>query len=308
MTTDATKWDDLRIFLEVARQGNLHAAAKRLKLDHSTVCRRIDRLESRLSLKLLDRTRRGVVVRPEAQGIVKHAEEMDRHANLVVDAVSRDAASAAQVVRIATMEGIASRYLARRLPPLIEIAPNVKIELMSLPQTVDLSRKEADIFLSFFNPKAKGLNSATLGKFALFLYGSKAYARQYGFPKRREDLDNHVFVGYIDDLLAIHAVRWLDEIIRKPKISFHSNSIIAQCSAAVSGLGLALLPTFVAAGIAELERVMPEDAPVRREVWMSVRTEQTHLARIKLVSKFLRHIFEADADFLLGKKTEFPGA
>ena len=122
-----TKWDDLRVFLEVARQGSVHAAARRLKLDHSTVCRRIDRLESKLSLKLLDRTRKGIVVREEAQNLLKHIEEMDRRANLVDDVISREAASAAQVVRIATMEGIASRYLARRLLVLGQIAPGVKI-------------------------------------------------------------------------------------------------------------------------------------------------------------------------------------
>ena len=99
----ATKWDDLRVFLEVARQGSVHAAARRLKLDHSTVCRRIDRLETKLSLKLLDRTRKGIVVREEAQNLLKHIEEMDRRANLIDDVISRDAASAAQVVRIATM-------------------------------------------------------------------------------------------------------------------------------------------------------------------------------------------------------------
>ena len=191
----ATKWDDLRVFLEVARQGSVHAAARRLKLDHSTVCRRIDRLESKLSLKLLDRTRKGIVVREEAQNLLKHIEEMDRRANLVDDVISRDAASAVQVVRIATMEGIASRYLARRLLVLDQIAPGVKIELLSIPQTVDLSRKEADIFLSFFNPKAQGLKSTALGEFALFLYAAKAYAQKYGMPKNSADLANHTFVG-----------------------------------------------------------------------------------------------------------------
>ena len=262
--------------------------------------------KSKLSLKLLDRTRKGVVVREEAQNLLKHIEEMDRRANLVDDVTSRDAARAAQVVRIATMEGIASRYLARRLPVLGQIAPGVKIELVSIPQTVDLSRKEADIFLSFFNPKAQGLKSTALGEFALFLYGSEAYTQKHGMPKSGADLANHTFVGYIDELLAVHAVRWLDEVIISPKICFHSNSIIAQCSAAVSGLGIALLPTFVAAGVTELNRILSNQISVRRQVWMSVRTEQNHLAKIKLVSKFLKHIFESDVNFLLGKSNQFP--
>ena len=244
--TNSAKWDDLKVFLEVARQGSVHAAARRLKLDHSTVCRRIGRLESLLAVKLFDRSRRGIAVRTEAHGLLKHIEQMDRHAGSLEDAIARGGTDASQVVRVATMEGIASGYLARCLPALEQFGKNLKLELVSIPQAVDLNRKEADIFLSFFNPDARGLKSALFGDFALYLYCSKDYLRRHGTPRNREDLDRHTFVGYIDDLLAINAVRWLDEVVTAPTMSFHSNSVIAQCNAAVSGLGIVLLPTFVA--------------------------------------------------------------
>lgn len=287
--------------MEVARQGSVHAAAKQLRLDHSTVCRRIGRLEALLSVKLLDRTRKGIVVREEAQALLAHINKMDMHASALEDSVVRS--EAAQTVRIATMEGIASCYLARCLNALPQFAPNVKLELVSIPQTVDLSRKEADVFLSFFDPKARGLKSMLFGRFSLFLYCSPEYKRRHGLPRDREDLQNHLFVGYIDDLLAIHAVRWLDELVSEPEMSFYSNSILAQCNAAVCGLGIVLLPTFVAAGVSGLQRILPE-ASVQREVWVSVRTEQSHLSRIKSVTRFLQYIFERDADFLSGKPVE----
>lgn len=306
MAKDAAKWDDLRVFLEVARQGSVHAAAKRLKLDHSTVCRRIDKLESILSVKLLDRKRNGIVVREEAQNLLKHIEQMDAHATSLEDAVTRETSDVEQIVRIATMEGIASRYLARRLHGLSKFAPNVKLELVSIAQAVDLSRKEADIFLSFFNPNAPGLRSALHSSFNLHLYASPEYIRAHGMPRNREDLKNHVFVGYIEDLLAINAVKWLDDIIGTPKMSFHSNSIIAQCSAAVCGLGIALLPTFVGTGVPKLQRILPDQISTSREVWVSVRTEQSHLMRIKGVIQFLKHIFQHDREFLLGRSDELP--
>jgi DNA-binding transcriptional LysR family regulator len=307
MASAAAKWDDLRVFLEVARQGSVHAASKRLRLDHSTVTRRIGKLESLLSVKLLDRGQKGITVREEAQALLKHIEQMDMHASSLEEAITRTTTESAQTVRIATMEGIASLYLARCLAALSKFAPNVKIELVSIPQTVDLSRKEADIFLSFFNPKSRGLKSALFGRFSLFLYCSPDYLRRHGEPSDRKDLQNHVFVGYIDDLLAIHAVRWLDEVIAKPAMSFHSNSIIAQCNAAVSGLGIVLLPTFVAAGVAGLQRILP-DISVRREIWVSIRTEQSHLAKNKSVMQFMKHIFRRDADFLLGRTETLGGA
>jgi len=306
MNPNASKWDDLKMFLEVARHGSVHAAAKRLRLDHSTVCRRIGRLESLLAVKLFDRSRKGIAVRSEAQGLLKHIEQMDRHAGHLEDAFLRGKSTTTQVVRIATMEGIASGYLARRLPALAQFGPNVKIELVSIPQAVDLSRKEADVFLSFFNPDARGLKSTLFGTFSLFLYCSKDYLRRHGAPRTREDLDAHVFVGYIDDLLTINAVRWLDEVVTAPDVSFHSNSVFAQCNAAVSGLGIALLPTFVGEGVAGLQRILPENVSVQREVWVSVRTEQSHLSRIKAATQFLKHIFAHDVDFLLGKTSRLP--
>jgi DNA-binding transcriptional LysR family regulator len=300
MALDPAKWDDLRVFLEVARQGSLHGAAKRLHLDHSTVCRRIGKLESLLSVKLFDRTRKGIVVRNEAHDLLKHVEKMEFHASSLQDAVVRAGSDAAQTVRIATMEGIASQYLARRLPALSRFATNVSVELVSIPQTVDLSRKEADVFLSFFNPKAPGLTSALYAEFALHLYASADYLRAHGTPKSRDDLVNHVFVGYIEDLLAIHAVRWLDELIAAPKMSFTSNSILAQSNAAAGGLGVVLLPTFVGAHVSGLQRVLPE-VSVLRDVWVSVRSEQRYQPRIKAVTRFLRQVFEEDREFLRGR-------
>jgi len=306
MNPNAAKWDDLKMFLEVARHGSVHAAARKLKLDHSTVCRRIGRLESLLAVKLFDRSRKGIAVRREAQGLLKHIEQMDRHAGSLEDAFARSKNGQTQVVRIATMEGIASGYLARRLPALQQFGPGVKIELVSIPQAVDLNRKEADVFLSFFNPDARGLKSALFGTFSLFLYCSKEYLRRHGTPRTCGDLDAHVFVGYIDDLLAINAVRWLDEVVTAPAMSFHSNSVFAQCNAAVSGLGIALLPTFVGEGVPGLQRILPDKVSVQRDVWVSVRTEQSHLSRIKAATQFLKQILARDAEFLLGKTSRLP--
>ena len=295
----AAKWDDLRVFLEVARQGSVHAAARQLKLDHSTVCRRIGRLEALLAVKLLDRNRKGVLVRPEARGLLQHIEQMDRHASSLDEMIAE---GASKTVRIATMEGLASGYIARCVPTLAHFDPSIKIELFSNPQVVDVNRKEADVFLSFFNPATRGLRSTLVGSFSLFLYCSKDYIRRYGRPRRRVDLAKHVFVGYIDDLLAIDAVRWLDEVIVAPRFTFHSNSVFAQCNAAIQGMGIVLLPTFVASGVDGLERILGDEVSIRRDVWASARTEHGHLSRIKAVMKFLKFIFARDVEFLTGKK------
>ncbi|HXD46141.1 MAG TPA: LysR family transcriptional regulator [Pseudolabrys sp.] len=300
MGRTSVKWDDLRVFLEVARQGSVHAAAKKLRLDHSTVCRRVGKLESVLSVKLLNRTRKGVTVRTDAHELLKHIENMDVHASALEDAVVIGSAGAAQVVRVATMEGLASQYVAHRLPLLQQFDAGVMLELVSIPQTVDLSRKEADVFLSFFNPRTPGLTSKRVGSVAMHLYCSPAYVRRHGEPHTLSELAEHRFVGYIEELLTIDAVRWLDDVVENPRMVFYSNSILAQCNAAIGGLGIVMLPTFVASGVHGLQRLFP-DIAVKRDVWLSVRAEQSHLSRIRAVTKFFSHIFEMDREYLLGQ-------
>jgi DNA-binding transcriptional LysR family regulator len=95
--------------------------------------------------------------------------------------------------------------------------------------------------------------------------------------------------------LAIDAVRWLDEIIIAPNIAFHSNSILAQCNAAAAGLGIVLLPSFVGSEAPALRRILPEIS-VLRNVWMSVRTEQSSLPRVK-ATQFLSYILQKIASF-----------
>jgi len=204
------------------------------------------------------------------------------------------------IVRVATMEGLASQYVAHRLPLLQQFDAGVMLELVSIPQTVDLSRKEADVFLSFFNPRTPGLTSKRVGSVAMHLYCSPAYVRRHGEPHTLSELAEHRFVGYIEELLTIDAVRWLDDVVENPRMVFYSNSILAQCNAAIGGLGIVMLPTFVASGVHGLQRLFP-DIAVKRDVWLSVRAEQSHLSRIRAVTKFFSHIFEMDREYLLGQ-------
>ena len=158
---------------------------------------------------------------------------MDVHANALEDAVVRGSAGGSQLVRLATMEGLASQYVAHRLSLLPQFDASVRLELVSIPQTVDFSRKEADVFLSFYNPRTPGLTSKRTASVAMHLYCSPSYLRRRGAPRTIADLAEHDFVGYIEELLSIDAVRWLDDLVQNPRMVFHSNSILAQCNAAI---------------------------------------------------------------------------
>jgi DNA-binding transcriptional LysR family regulator len=288
---DVPNWDDLRIFLEVARQGGVSQAAKHLGLDHSTVSRRVAQLELAMGTKLFERTRSGLQLRAPGRLLLQHAEVIESRALAATASISAGHDQPRGTVRIAMMEGIGSLYLSPRLLPLQSAYPLVALELVTSAHPFNLSRREADIFLGIFRPSGRGLWARKIGEFELGLYASPAYLKRHGVP---------VFVDYIDDLVAIDAVRYLAELVGSPRVVFHSNSIIAQQHAAIAGLGLVMLPLFAASGERRLRRVALGNVSVRRDLWLSVHRDLQDSPRIRVVTKFLSDLVASDQDFLLG--------
>jgi DNA-binding transcriptional LysR family regulator len=176
----------------------------------------------------------------------------------------------------------------------------LRIELVTSPQLVNVNRREADIFLSFFKPEGRGMESENIGLFALSLYGSEEYFAAHGKPKSSEELVNHKFLSYIDDLIQVDTVRWLDEVLSNPNIVFSSNSMLAQMAAASSGLGLVLLPRFAVANEPRLIPILTNQVCVTRELWLSVHADSRYSTRINAVFNYLKDIVSADQDFLNG--------
>jgi DNA-binding transcriptional LysR family regulator len=287
-------WDDLKVFLHAARGGSLGSAAKRLRVDQSTISRRIAHLESTLGIALFERLPSGLRVNEAGDRLLCHAERIESAVIAMREDVQCGGSRMAGRVRLATMEGIASLYLASRFSRLRQQHPNLTIELLTSPQTVSVNRREADLFLSFFQPTGQGMVSERLGCFQLGLYGSQTYLDKNGMPDSASDLGRHAFVTYIDDLIQLDSVRWLDDIIKTPNVSFHSNSMIAQMNAAAGGLGLVLLPSFAADGRDDLVPVLHDRMSTARELWINVHTDLQFVPRIRAVSSFLKSTFKAD--------------
>lgn len=294
-------WDDLRVFLSVSRAGSLSQAAKLLKVDHSTISRRLARLELCLGGPLFERRKDGLRSTALAERILPQIETMDGGVVALREGLNAGAGRhPSGLVRVAMMEGIGSMYVARKLVTLAELFPQLRVELVTSPQLVNVSRREADIFLSFFQPTGRGLDSEKIGSFALSLYGSQAYFDRYGEPRSVTDLAHHRFASYIDDLVQVEAVKWLDEVLASPSVSFASNSMLAQMAAAASGIGLVLLPRFSVIKEDELRPVLFREVVVYRDLWLSVHVDLRHSTRIKTVLVHLQKLISEDSAFLRG--------
>ena len=307
IAVESMNWDDLRIFMAVLRAGNISLAARQLKLDHSTVSRHVTQLELCLGGALFKRRRTGMTPTELATSILPHVETVECGVVRLREKVGVNADQPRGAVRIAMMEGIGSLYVARRLAPLAAQYPDLRIELVTSPQHVNVSRREADIFLSFFEPSGRGMSYHRAASFALSLYGSETYFRQYGRPAAVADLENHWFTGYLEDMIQVDAVRWLEEVIAEPRIRFRSNSMIAQMTAAAGGLGLVLLPRFSVENEPGLQPVLEDQVRVTRGLWISVHPDLQYASRVKAVIRFLEERLREDQAYLNGRSGNSEG-
>jgi DNA-binding transcriptional LysR family regulator len=281
-------WDDLQYFLAVARTGQLTTAARRLRTNHVTVSRRIDRLEEALSARLFERNPRGYILTALGEKLIESAEIMEREAERFQNEASGGTVSLSGVVRLSILEGIANFFLANRLPIMAQSYPSLSVEMVTIQQIVSLSRREADLSITL-NPTRTGpYHQEKLMPYRLFIYGAKDYLARHPAIRQRADLSAHRFIGYIEDMIFTPGLDYMREILPGLRPAYQSSSIFAQLSAARSGFGLCILPYFIAYNYPELVPVLPKEMHLNRDYWLICHEDIVNTPRIRVLSDFIR--------------------
>lgn len=291
-------WHDLTFFLELARHGRLTPAARRLSVDYTTVSRRIAELEKSLGVSLFERRSEGFVLTSDGHRLFAIAEKMEVLSYEITESVQETDVEPSGKVRLATMEGIAAFYLSRKLKDFQDRHPNITVELVTERFLLNLTKREADVSLSFIPPAGPRLSVNKVGQFGLGLFASQDYLDRRGVPEAVDDLPAHDFVDYIVDLVEIENVHWLLDVIDPENVVFRSTSMAAQQRAVASGFGIALLPFFSAKTDPRLVRVLPEQVLVKRDLWLSAHEDTEYLSRIKALLRFLRETLTQEATYL----------
>ncbi|AFL53972.1 DNA-binding transcriptional LysR family regulator [Sinorhizobium fredii] len=280
-------WDDLQFFLAVARTGQLSTAARRLRTSHATVSRRIDRLEFALKVKLFERNPRGYVLTSMGQRFVETAERIERETEQLQHDISDGMTAQRGVVRLSTLEGFGNFFLSDRLAEFASRYPNISLELVAIQQIMSLSRKEADIAVALAAPKAGPYHSEVLTPYTLHVYGARSYLARQPMIRTRNDLSSHRFVGYIEDMIFTPGLDYLGEIQPGLRAHFQSSSILTQLKAARQGLGLCVLPYFMAKDEPNLQIVLPEEIELKRTYWLICHRDLMAMPRVRAVRDFL---------------------
>lgn len=259
-------WDDLRYFLAVARQGTISGAAKRLRVNHATVMRRIDALEAALAAKLFERTLRGYGLTQRGERLIEFATRIESEAARVETELG-ESGDVSGAVRISSLEGFGNFFLAARLPAFRQTHPRLRIELLTIQQIVALSHREADIAITVNPPNSARFDRRRLTDYSLFLYGSAEYLKTHPVQERI-DLASHQFFGYIDGMIFTRGLDYLDEVLSGLQPMLQSSSVHAQIEFACAGHGLCVLPSFIARERRELVPVLPDEISLTRTYWL----------------------------------------
>jgi DNA-binding transcriptional LysR family regulator len=284
-------WDDLRVFLAIHRGKTLAAAGGALRINATTVGRRLATLEERVGARLFDRTPEGYVVTPSGRDLVAAAERMEsevlsaeRH---LVGADERPAG----LVRVALTEMIATRFVARELPKFRDRYPDITLDLMCSNRPVNLTRREADIALRLSAPREPGVVPKKLGRIHLALYASRAYLDTHGAPSDPESsLRGLHAICFSESYAFARENDWYAARLDGARVVLRSDSVSSAYAACVAGLGIALLPRVVADFDADLVRIATETTPEPRIIYQLVHEDLAGSARIRAVHQFLGEV------------------
>ena len=167
-------WDDLRFFLALCEAGTLSGAARATRVEHTTVARRIDALETALGARLFDRFPKGWSLTAAGTALVPHARKVEEDMHALLN-VARGASEVAGVVRVSAPPALAACLLAPRLRLPLSRLPGVEIDLRAEARTTDLMRRQADIALRFARPTSPGLVAKVLTHVDYALYAHEDY-------------------------------------------------------------------------------------------------------------------------------------
>ncbi|WP_439140385.1 LysR family transcriptional regulator [Roseicyclus sp.] len=286
-------WDDLRVFLAVARAEGLSGAAPRLRLDPATAGRRIARLEQSLGAVLFARSPQGYTLTEAGQRLVPRAEAAEAALAGGLDGDGHDGAGRLSgTIRIGAPDGCANYLLPQVCATIAASHPDLDLQILALPRVVNLSRREADLAITVSPPATQRLQGELLSDYHLSLAASRRWLAAHGAPSGPEALRDAAMIGYIPDMIFDAELDYLAQF-GITRVAFASNAVSVQLNLARAGAGLAIVHDFALPSAPELVRLLTGQLRLRRSFWLVTHAGPRD-ARLARVSSLLRDGIRAE--------------
>ncbi len=261
-------WDDIRVFLQVGRSNSLTAASKQLKMDPSTLGRRVARLEERMGTRLFVKTPQGYDLTESGLRLMEYASEMELSSLSAQEIVQGQTDKLSGTVRIGAPDGSANFLLPEVCAEISAENPELEIQILAVPRVLNLSKREADMAITVSPPSAGRLLVQKVTDYHLHLAATRDYIAAHPDLQRIEQVKDHPIIGYIPDLIFDKELDYLDEIGLRPTVGLASNSVSVQINLINQGAGLGVVHDFAMPNFPNLAFLFKEKLALKRSFYL----------------------------------------
>ncbi len=260
-------WDDMRIFLAVAREESLSSAGRILKIDPATVGRRIARLEANLDALLFTKSQQGYVLTAAGERLLDHGLQAEEAMRAAAGAVAGSTKSLSGQIRIGAPDGSANYLLPQVCAKISDANPDLDIQILALPRIINLSRREADMALTVSAPTAGKLLVKKVSDYKLHMVATQEYLERNDPIRSLVDLKGHRLIGYIPDMIFDRELDYLNDI-GIDRVALASNSVSVQLRQVTLGTGVCVAHDFTLPFHPNLRKILTDQVSLTRSFYL----------------------------------------
>ncbi|MDJ0707015.1 MAG: LysR family transcriptional regulator [Leptolyngbyaceae cyanobacterium MO_188.B28] len=289
-------WDDLKIFLAIAREGSARAAADKIRVHHSTITRRIEAFESAQKTRLFDRLPKGYTLTLAGKELLQAVTRIEDEINSIERRTLGQDAQLRGDIRVTMPDGLAVNLLMPDLVRFMDTYPEVNLEVMISYDVLSLTKREADVAIRITEAPPEHLVGRKVIRYHCATYASQTYLETHDLSGGKS---NAHWIGW-------NSLTPYPEWVRQSEfpnfpVRGRLNNVVAQLAAAKAGLGIARLPCFMGDPEPTLQRVPPGGTAPCHDVWILTHKDLVSTARIQTFMDFMAEAFRQKRDLLEGR-------
>lgn len=279
-------WDDMKMFLTVARLESLSAAGRELKVDPATVGRRIARFEEDMGAPLFAKSPQGYALTDAGQRLLTHAERAEQAMQAATEELAGQSGGLSGQIRIGAPDGCANYLLPQVCARIAQDNPGLDLQIVALPRVFNLSKREADMAIGVSPPTAGRLTVQKITDYKLHLAAHEDYLARHAPLRAIEDLRDHQMVGYIADMIFDKELDYLSEC-NVERVSLASNSVSVQFNWIRQAGGIGIVHDFAIPSTTGIRKVLEDKLSLRRSFYMIRHSDDRRLERLNLLAQQL---------------------
>ena len=285
-------WDKLKVFHAAAEAGSFTHAGEQLGLSQSAVSRQVSALEQELAVALFHRHARGLILTEQGELLYRTAHEVFMKLEAARAKLTDSRERPHGDLKVTTTVGIGVHWLTPRLGEFVDLFPDIRIQLITTDEELDLAMREADVAIRLRQPTQPDLIQRKLFSVRFHAYASPEYLKRFGTPRTIEDLDAHRVLLLGGTIPAyLQPTRWLVDVGRDSKgprpPHLTINNVLGILRACQRGLGMAMLPDYLVEENGGLVQLFSEADPITLDAYFVYPEELKSVARVQAFRDFL---------------------